>query len=137
MDMILASQELLKDKSVKAESNGKHFLMGYSQGGWATLAALKEAEVNYTDKMTVTAASCGAGAYDIKEMSEYVLARKSIPDHFTCHILFIPGLNPVNLPSPFRHFLKSHLPQGFLKSLMVTIPIQKSMNNSQIPLPAW
>ncbi len=106
MDMILATQELVKDKSVKAESNGKHFLMGYSQGGWATLAALKEAEVNYTDKMTVTAASCGAGAYDIKEMSEYVLAREIYPGPLYLPYFIYSRIESGELTQPLSAFFK-------------------------------
>jgi dienelactone hydrolase len=72
-DMILAVQELVTESSVDAESNGDHFLMGYSQGGWATLATLKAAEAIPDNKISVVAASCGAGAYDLTAMSEYVL----------------------------------------------------------------
>lgn len=95
MDMLLAAGELLKDKSVKAESNGKSFFMGYSQGGWATLAALKEAEQNFSTQLDVVAASCGAGAYDLTAMSEHVL-----------NLEYFPG--PLYLP----YFIYSRIQSG-------------------------
>lgn len=78
LDMIKAAHELLNDDAVKAGSNGKHFLMGYSQGGWATLSALQATEAN-NDSISVTATSCGAGAYDLTAMSDYVLQQEVFP----------------------------------------------------------
>jgi len=78
-DMILAAHELLQDEQVTAKSSGKHFLMGYSQGGWATLATLQRCEQDYRSEIGVTAASCGAGAYDLMAMSDYVLEQQVFP----------------------------------------------------------
>lgn len=41
------------------------FLAGYSQGGHATLAALREMESRHADEFTVTACAAGAGSYDL------------------------------------------------------------------------
>ena len=43
----------------------EYYLMGYSQGGWATLALLEALEKNYSSDFTVKAASGGAGPYDL------------------------------------------------------------------------
>jgi hypothetical protein len=53
--------------------------MGYSQGGWATLSALKNLETNYKTTIPVKATSCGAGAYDMMAMSSYVLGKQVFP----------------------------------------------------------
>lgn len=79
IDMIMACHELLPDKNIQSKFNGQHFLMGYSQGGWATLAALKNIETDYNTEIPVKATSCGAGAYDIMAMSDYVLAQQVFP----------------------------------------------------------
>lgn len=79
IDMISACHELLAEKDIKAKFNGEHFLMGYSQGGWATLSALKNIETNSGTTIPVIATSCGAGAYDMMAMSDYVLAQKVYP----------------------------------------------------------
>ncbi len=79
IDMIRACHELLDENDIQAKFNGEHFLMGYSQGGWATLSGLKNIETNFNTTIPVTATSCGAGAYDMMVMSTYVLAHQVFP----------------------------------------------------------
>lgn len=79
IDMIMACHELLAEKDMQVKFNGEHFLMGYSQGGWATLSGLKNIETNYKTTIPVTATSCGAGAYDMMAMSDYVLKQEVFP----------------------------------------------------------
>lgn len=79
IDMIRACHELLDEKNIQAKFSGEHFLMGYSQGGWATLSGLKNIETNYKTTIPVTATSCGAGAYDMLNMSTYVLQQPVFP----------------------------------------------------------
>ncbi len=45
--------------------NGQVFLCGYSQGGHATMALLRELEAFHTNEFTVTACAPMAGAYDL------------------------------------------------------------------------
>jgi hypothetical protein len=78
IDMIHACGEMVGKTGVLAKINDTRYLMGYSQGGWATLATLEETEKN-DHGMTVKAASCGAGAYDLMAMSNYVLALDTFP----------------------------------------------------------
>lgn len=106
MDLILATQELIKDKDIKAEFNNKHFLMGYSQGGWATLAALKEAEANYKGKIDVVAASCGAGAYDLTAMSDYVLAQEIYPGPLYLPYFIYSRITSGEIAQPLTKFFK-------------------------------
>ena len=79
IDMLRACHELLTEKDIQVKSSGEHFLMGYSQGGWATLSALKSIEANYKTTIPVKATSCGAGAYDMTAMSTYVLSQQIFP----------------------------------------------------------
>ena len=79
IDMIRACHELLGEKDIQVKFNGEHFLMGYSQGGWATLSALAAIETNLKTTIPVKATSCGAGAYDMVAMSNYVLAQQVFP----------------------------------------------------------
>jgi len=105
-DMILAAHELLNDKSITAKSNGKHFLMGYSQGGWATLAELKNAEDSYKGKIDVVATSCGAGAYDISAMSDYVLAQQIYPGPLYLPYFIYSKIVAGDIPQPLTTFFK-------------------------------
>jgi hypothetical protein len=61
--MILAAKELLAAKDV--ELNGQLFLMGYSQGGHATMATHREIQLYHANELTVTASSPLSGPYDI------------------------------------------------------------------------
>lgn len=49
--------------------NGQLFLVGYSHGGHATLALLRELESFHTNEFTVTACAPMAGAYDLSGVS--------------------------------------------------------------------
>ena len=79
IDMVRACHELIAEKEIQVKSSGEHFLMGYSQGGWSTLSALKSIEANYKTTIPVKATSCGAGAYDLMAMSTYVLSQQVFP----------------------------------------------------------
>lgn len=51
--------------SLGFETNGQLFLMGYSQGGHATMAAVRELELNFSNQLDVTASSPMAGPYSM------------------------------------------------------------------------
>jgi pimeloyl-ACP methyl ester carboxylesterase len=62
--------DLLRAARAYCAANGtalsdKLFLTGYSQGGHATLAALREIESRHAEEFQVTACLAGAGAYDL------------------------------------------------------------------------
>lgn len=63
--------------------NDKLFLAGYSQGGHATLAALREIEAAHADEFTVTACAAGAGAYDLSGVTlDRVLEGGPVPNPY-------------------------------------------------------
>ncbi|WP_347157228.1 lipase family protein [Pontibacter chitinilyticus] len=63
IDMIKAAKAFCKDKDFAL--NDKLFLVGYSEGGYVTLAAQKEIETHPEYGLTVTASAAGAGGYDV------------------------------------------------------------------------
>jgi len=63
VDLLRAARAFCTNQSIAL--NGKVFLCGFSQGGHATLATLREIEAFHTNEFTVTAAAPMAGAYDI------------------------------------------------------------------------
>ena len=79
IDLLRAFNELSASGAIKATGNDSLFLMGYSQGGGATLSALYEIENNDAVDMNVIATSGGAGAYDLMDFTEYVLGLESFP----------------------------------------------------------
>ena len=70
VDMLRAARELAEQKAV--QFNERLFLAGYSEGGYATMAAHKAIEANGLDGFDLIASFAGAGAYDIQEMQSYV-----------------------------------------------------------------
>ncbi|MBE7171083.1 MAG: prolyl oligopeptidase family serine peptidase [Williamsia sp.] len=62
-DMIKAVKYYLQDQN-KPASN-RLFLVGYSEGGYVTMAAQKEIETTPAHQLKVTAAAEGAGGYDL------------------------------------------------------------------------
>lgn len=55
----------------KLNFNGRLFLAGYSQGGYATMAAHKSIEENGLEDFTLIASFPSSGGYDIKGVQEY------------------------------------------------------------------
>ncbi|WP_455210549.1 alpha/beta fold hydrolase [Kaarinaea lacus] len=65
IDLILASRQYFAYRNIR--HNGQVFLAGYSEGGYATLAAHKILQEEYNTTITVSASAPGAGAYNISE----------------------------------------------------------------------
>ena len=49
-------------------TNDQLFLFGYSQGGHATMATVKEIGANYSEELTITASAPMAGPYSMSEI---------------------------------------------------------------------
>ncbi|MBN1790676.1 MAG: alpha/beta hydrolase [Bacteroidales bacterium] len=103
IDLLHALKEMQLKDDVLAESNDSTFLMGYSQGGWATLSVLDEIENGEATDFDITAASCGAGAYNLMTMANYIFDVGNYP-------------GPLYLP----YFLYSQIDMGLL-----TDPLEK------------
>lgn len=70
-DMLRATREFCKQQNVKL--NEKNFLLGYSEGGYATLALHKLLEEKYATELPVTASAPGAGAYHKSAFAKYII----------------------------------------------------------------
>ncbi len=77
LDFIEAAREFLVDEDINISAVNKLYLTGYSQGGWATLAALQEIEVNNYLDIDVVATSCGSGPYNIIDIQNSLLKRET------------------------------------------------------------
>jgi pimeloyl-ACP methyl ester carboxylesterase len=80
LDMLMAARVLAETKQVSF--NKKLFLAGYSQGGYATLAAHKAMEGDPSPDFELIASFPGAGGYDIKAMQEYFFGLQTYPDPY-------------------------------------------------------
>jgi hypothetical protein len=101
VNMVRAIKELslIMEGDDKFQFNEQLFLFGYSEGGYATLAAQKGIQSNYSDELMVTASCPMAGPYNLSETTvNYFL---SIPDYpqpyyvpyaLTSHLWYYDGL---------------------------------------------
>jgi acetyl esterase/lipase len=69
IDLLKAAKELAEQKEINF--NGNLFLAGYSEGGYATMAAHKAIETNGLDGFQLKASFPAAGGYDVKLMQEH------------------------------------------------------------------
>ncbi|MBN1599381.1 MAG: hypothetical protein JW894_13895 [Bacteroidales bacterium] len=79
IDMLFAAREMIENYSGDAFYNLNQYLMGYSQGGWSTLVTLYELENNLDIPFEIKATSCGSGAYNLMDVSGYILSLDSFP----------------------------------------------------------
>lgn len=77
IDMLHAAKALATEKNV--EFDGRVFLAGYSQGGYATLATHKALEETPITGFEVVASFPAAGGYDISAMVDHILALETYP----------------------------------------------------------
>ena len=70
-DMLRAAREFCQQQNISV--NQKNFLLGYSEGGYATMALHKYLQEKYATTLPVTASAPGAGAYHKSAFATYIL----------------------------------------------------------------
>jgi len=70
-DMLRAAREFCQQQNVAV--NQKNFLLGYSEGGYATMALHKLLQEQYAATLPVAASAPGAGAYHKSAFARYIL----------------------------------------------------------------
>lgn len=71
IDIIRAGKEFAGKNNITL--NGQIFLAGYSEGGYVTMAAQREIELNYKSEFPLTAVAPMAGAYDLNLTAKKIL----------------------------------------------------------------
>jgi hypothetical protein len=84
-DMLIAMGSF--DSIMHLRLNGQLFLTGYSEGGYASLAAHKYLQENYADRFPVTASSPMSGAYDMAGAQSVVMFRPYPNPHYLPFLL--------------------------------------------------
>jgi len=70
IDMLFCVKELVSSELPGISLKNEYYLLGYSQGGWATLALHKALELDYYDDFDLKGSVCGAGPYNIYLLME-------------------------------------------------------------------
>jgi pimeloyl-ACP methyl ester carboxylesterase len=79
VDMLFAVKELTGSEMDEISLKNEYYLIGYSQGGWATMALHKALEINYPGEFNLIGSVCGAGPYDIKYLFQSMINGSSYP----------------------------------------------------------
>jgi len=81
LDMLRAAQRFAETDGIALSD--KLFLIGYSEGGYATVAAQRLIESNFSQEFTVTASAPMAGNYDMSGvMATLMLSREVYPEPY-------------------------------------------------------
>jgi pimeloyl-ACP methyl ester carboxylesterase len=113
-DMLWAVKELANNYLQVVPKNDL-YLMGYSQGGWATMQLQKYIEENYQSEFNLKASSCGAGGYDVRYINDYVLAQTEYPMPYYIGYLFNSYLQMGDITNPPTDIFKSPYSERILK----------------------
>lgn len=102
VDMIKATKYFLQQKNIA--SSNRLFMVGYSEGGFVTMAAQKEIETNASHKLTLTAAAEGAGGYDLNVMLAGIAAKPAYAAPSFLSLLVKSYNNTYNWNRPYSNF---------------------------------
>ncbi|MGQ8335603.1 alpha/beta hydrolase family protein [Sunxiuqinia sp. A32] len=136
-DVLNATVEFAQENIFDITLNNDLYLIGYSQGGWATLQLQREIEMNGLGLFNLVGSSCGAGPYDIGSISTQIVSGETYEQpYFLAYIVnsyneydqFGSGINindifnePYALDIPDL-FDGEHTPQEINSSLTTSIP---------------
>ena len=107
INMLRATRTLTD--SIETSLNGQVFLFGYSQGGGATVAAVREIEQNYPHEFDIAGAAPMSGAYDLINAQVDLIASENVyptPGYLPYIVLAYQSIYG-NLFNDVSEFLKS------------------------------
>ncbi|MDW3211781.1 MAG: lipase family protein [Reichenbachiella sp.] len=115
IDMIRASEEFIIEKNL--DSNGKLFLAGYSEGGYATMVTHQRIEEKYEDEFNLIASAPASGGYDLIGMKNYFVGLKFYNQPFYLAYLSLSYSKvyewPTLLSNLFNELYASSIPSLF------------------------
>lgn len=79
VDMLFAAKEMVKSDLSGITLKNQYFLIGYSQGGWATMALHKSIETDYSNDFNLSGSVCGAGPYDLTYLFRTMINAATYP----------------------------------------------------------
>lgn len=79
VDNLYAVKELAESELPGIKLINEYYLLGYSQGGWATLALHKALENDYSGDFDLVGSACGAGPYNIFLLMEGMINAETYP----------------------------------------------------------
>lgn len=77
IDLLKASRDIIGGNHSPCTWNSQLFLMGYSEGGYVTMATTRELQLNYAEEFTVTASAPLSGPHDLSGVMRQILVSDS------------------------------------------------------------
>jgi hypothetical protein len=77
--MLYAIKEMVNSDLSGISLKNQYFLIGYSQGGWATMALHKSIETQYSNDFNLKGSVCGAGPYDLTYIFQTMINASTYP----------------------------------------------------------
>ena len=79
VDLLYTAKEMVSQEFPGLTLNNDYYLLGYSQGGWATLALHKALERDFSSDFNLKGSTCGAGPYNIEQLLEKMVDKPTYP----------------------------------------------------------
>ena len=145
-DMLRATREFCQQK--KVEVNQKNYLLGYSEGGYATLALHKLLEEKYATTLPVAASAPGAGAYHKSAFARYILGSTQPLSFLSSYVWVLRTYDRLySLSRPFSFYYQEPYATRLQADPFASVPSQQSqffapafrqavLNNTDAPLAA-
>jgi uncharacterized membrane protein YciS (DUF1049 family)/pimeloyl-ACP methyl ester carboxylesterase len=88
VDMFQALNEAGATEFPGISVKNEYYLLGYSQGGWATLALDKALELDYSAEFNLAGSACGAGPYNLYDLLTEMTGYSTYPmPSYICYII--------------------------------------------------
>lgn len=82
LDMFRAVKEMSAKTDLAFKLSSDLYIMGYSQGGLATLQLQKSIETSYSGEFNLKAVGCGAGPYNLTQITDAVVTVTTYPQPY-------------------------------------------------------
>lgn len=82
LDLFRAVKEMSAKTDIKFKLSNDLYIMGYSQGGLATLQLQKTIETSYSSEFNLKGSGCGAGPYNLALVMQNILSSGTYPQPY-------------------------------------------------------
>jgi alpha-beta hydrolase superfamily lysophospholipase len=124
-DMLRATREFCQQQ--KVSMNDKNFLLGYSEGGYATMALHKYLQEKYATTLPVTASAPGAGAYHKSAFAKYVLQSTQPLSFLSTYVWVLRTYDRIyNLNRPYSYYYQEPYATQLQADPFAAVPTQQS-----------
>ncbi|MFD2718614.1 alpha/beta hydrolase family protein [Hymenobacter monticola] len=124
-DMLRATREFCEKQKVSV--NQKNYLLGYSEGGYATMALHRLLEEKYATTLPVAASAPGAGAYHKSAFARYILGATQPLNFLSSYVWVLRTYDRLyTLNRPFAFYYQEPYATQLQANPFASVPSQQS-----------